>query len=275
MVLMKIIKQIFIGILNIILINLITIFVISLNIKTLTDGIFKETFKHQILNSIAQDDSKLISPNNYLNKMIESEEVSELIDKYLDITINGMLDERAIDKIEIEKDMLDYLQQNKSILEKALGSNLTNDMFKQAEAYLESKELSNILKQNLSNTSKNINEETKIILKVYNLLISLKFKIIILISILVDLILISIIQKSFYNWLKSFGISSIISGISLTIMALTVNLIISSLSEISNLHTNSILFSGFAVILLGSLSLIIKFLIDKNIKFKEKTNAVS
>ena len=192
---MKFIKNMLIGFLNILLINLIFVFVISLNLKSIiTDGIIKETIKQQITtNEYQEEANKIVTDNEQINKILESKEVQDLIDKYLDVTINGVLDEKDISNIEIEKDMLDFLKENKEVLEKEVGIEITDEMISKTEEQLESRDLSKVFEQTINNTKNNLPEEAKVVLKGYNFLISLKFRIIILIAMIIDLLLIALI----------------------------------------------------------------------------------
>lgn len=269
---MKILKNIFIGFLNLILINLLTLFVISLNLKNLiTDGIIKETIKQQINTKEYQEQlPKEIIENEKINEILENKEINDLLEKYLDIAVDGMIDENKINEIALEKDILNYINENKSILEKELGTEITNEMLKKAEEQIDSKELSNIFKQSLSNTSRNIPKEVKTVIKGYNFLISSKFKTIIILFILIDLLLIAIINHSFYNWLKSLGISSIISGCGIILMSLSVNLLVTTLNELSYFNTNPLLINGCVLVGIGIFIIIIKVIIDKKIAKGEK-----
>lgn len=275
---MKIIKNILIGLLNLLLINLLTIFVISLNLKTIiTDGVIKETIKQQVTAKTYQEElPKVITDDERINKILESEEIQDLIDKYLDIVFDGLIDENNLNEIELEKDMLDYLKENKSILEKEVGTEITDEMIETVEEQMESKELSKVFKQSISNTSKSMPQEVKTVIKGYNFLISLKFKIIVLFLILIDLLLIAIINQSFYKWLKSLGVSSIISGCGIIFLALSVNLLVTTLSELSYFNINPLLINGCGLLIIGILMIILKLIIDKKIKTaKDEENEIS
>ncbi len=69
---MKFIKNMLIGFLNILLINLIFVFVISLNLKSIiTDGIIKETIKQQITtNEYQEEANKIVTDNEQINKIL-------------------------------------------------------------------------------------------------------------------------------------------------------------------------------------------------------------
>ena len=268
---MKLIKNLNLGILNIILINLITILAISFNIKSLiTDGVIKETIKQRITTN---ETSQEIIENDKINKLLENEEVKDLLDKYLDITIEGIIDKEKLNEITLEKDMINYLKANKDILEKEFGTEITDEMFTKALEYLDSNELSNIYKQNITNVNQNLPKEAKIILKGYNILISIKFKIILLITIVLNLFMIALIKKSYYKWLNSLGISLLLAGSGISIMSFLVNFIIINLSELSKFNTNKLSFNGLILIIIGIVLLIIKKVIEKHIK--ENINEVS
>lgn len=269
---MKFLKNTVIGILNFLLINLLMVLIISLNLKSIiTDGIIKETIKQQITASTYQEAlPKIKTDDERINQILESKEVQELLDKYLDATINGVIDEESINDIELEKDMLDYLRENKETLEKVIGVEITDEMIDKTEEQMESKELSKIFKQTISNTNKNLPEEAKVVLKGYNFLISTKFKIIVIILILVDLLLVALIQKSVYRWLKSLGISAIVSGIGILIMSIVVNLIVTKLTFLTSFNVSPLIISSIVLIVLGIFSIIVKIIIDKQITKKKE-----
>jgi len=122
---MNLIKKIFIGILDIILINIIVAFTISLNLKSfITEGILKETLKNQVINtnnnSIVETPNINITNNGIttdsevVNEILESKEFQDLLNKYMDTTINNLIDEENVTELEIEKDVLNFLEENKS-----------------------------------------------------------------------------------------------------------------------------------------------------------------
>ena len=91
--------------------------------------------------------------------------------------------------------------------------------------------------------------------------------------IIIDLLLIAVIQKSYHKWIKTLSKASISSGIFILIMSLAVKLIVSSLSGFINFKVTSLLISGGGVTLAGVVVLITYNLIFS--KLDGENNAVS
>lgn len=273
---MKWIKKIFIGLLIIILINLIGILAISFNLKTIIiNGVIKETVKQQITskdysNGILANE---ITDNEAVQEILNSQEVQELLNKYLDTVVDGLIDEENLDKIEIEKDMLNFLKENKSVLEEKIGADITDEMIEDAGKQLQEQDMSNAVKQSLSNASRNMSEKEKTVLKGYKFLISFEFKLIVFTLIILVILIIAIIQKSFYKWIKSLGKAMLISGIGLVIISVTVNYIVSNMANIDNFKTTILLNNGIVLIIAG-LTIVIFYIIITNIINKNKKEAI-
>lgn len=275
---MKILKKIILGFLNLLLLNLIILLIISINLKSfISDGIIKETIKEQIVVIPYQEsptDSNVESEQ--INKILESKEVQDLINKYIDITISGITDEKNLSKINLEKDMLKYLKNNKELLEKELGIEITDEIVEATEESLKSKELSESFKQTITNASKNISPEERFLLNAYSFLTSLDFKILVLVLITLDLILIGIIQKSYYKWLKSLGISLILSGLGTLFMSMAVKAIVVNLSSLKEFNIKALTYSSIILMIVGIILSITQIFIDKKYTIQgESTDEVS
>lgn len=275
---MKILKKIILGFLNLLLLNLIILLTISINLKNfISDGIIKETIKEQIVVIPYQEsptDSNVESEQ--INKILENKETEALVDKYINLAISGITDEKNLSKINLEEDMLKYLKNNKELLEKELGLEITDEIVEATEESLKSKELSESFKQSISNASKNISPEERFLLKAYSFLTSRDFKILVLVLITLDLILIGIIQKSYYKWLKSLGISLILSGLGTLFMSMAVKAIVVNLSPLKEFNIKSLTYSSIILMVVGIILSIVQIFIDKKYKIQgESTDEVS
>ena len=219
---MKIIKKILTGLLIFILIDLIAALAISFNIKSIIiDGIIKETIKQQVTakeyqeNSytISEEQIKQITDDERVQEILNSPEVQGLLEKYLDTTVNGLIDESTLDEVELEKDMMNFLKENKEVLENKVGVEITDEMIDQVAEQAEGKDMTRAFKDNIRNSSKTMTTTEKKVLKGYSYIISNSFRILVIVLMIIDLILIAILQKSFYKWIKSMSHAMIISGI--------------------------------------------------------------
>ena len=136
----------------------------------------------------------------------------------------------------IEQDMLEFLNNNKSTIEELVGKEITEDMIKDATDQLETKDLSNSYKQTIINARSNMSDSEKMVLKGYSILISNNLRIIVFILIILDLLLIALIQKSVYKWIKILGASLLISGIGSIIISFVVKIIVKSLASIDSFN---------------------------------------
>lgn len=273
---MKILKTIAVVLLNLILFNLLMVFAISLNLESMVkDDILKEIIKEEFLNDeIKSNSSEITTDNEKINELLERPETQEIVDKYLDITIDSLTDENKVSEVEIEKDMIKFLKENKELVKEKLDVEVTDEMINSVEKELENKELSTVFKKSLTNAKETMPKEAKLILQAYNYLISLKFKLIIALFILIDILLIALLQSSVYKWLSSLGGSAVISGIGLLIMSLIVKIVVTSFSNFKGFNLNSLTTTGFILIAIGIILIIVKKLLDKK-SVKEDVHEVS
>ena len=278
---MKVVKKILIGLLIFILIDLIAALAISFNIKSIIiDGVIKETIKHQVTaneyneNSytISEEQIKEITDDERIQEILNSQEVQDLLEKYLDTTINGLIDESTLDEVELEKDMLEFLKENKQVLEDKVGVEITDEMIDQVTEQAEGKDLTRAYKDSIRNSSRTMTTTEKTVLKGYNYIISNSFRILIIVLMIIDLLLIAILQKSFYKWIKSMSHSMIISGIGIIIMSVISSTIVKNMTSVDTFNTSSLTYTGIGITIVGIIILIIYTIIIKIIE-KKKANS--
>ena len=269
----------------ILLINLIVLLAISFNIKkVLLDGIVVETITETIVKQDYKSEN-LIIPEEEINKItddervreiLKSKEIQDLLNKYLDITIDTIIEEESIDEIELEKDILNYLNDNKETLSKVVGQDITEEMITSTKEQFEGKDISKAFKQTLDNTKNHITKKEKVMLKGYKILNSNQFRMIILFCIALTIILIAMIQKSFFQWIRTLGIAITISGILLIAFNFILKQIVFSSTNSFIINTDSFLYSSLIIMISGiwitALYIIVSVIISKR---KEKKNEIS
>lgn len=271
---MKIFKKVLNVLLTVILLNLICFLLISVNLKTiLVDGIIKEVIKTEIINTdykekntISKEEINKITDNPKIQEILNSKEVQDLIDKYLDITIDGLLDENDLNEVEIEKDIYDYIKENKSVIEEKTNTKIDDETIDKIMEMNEAKQLSKNLILTINDKKKSITKTEKTVLKGYKVFISLKFQLILLGLILLDLILIGIINKSIKMVIKELGLSTIFSGLLIGIMCIVVKIIVSTTSLLKTFHMRNLFISSIGVLVMG----VLLILIYKRLQKKEQ-----
>ncbi len=268
----------------VLLINLIVLLSISFNIKRLLlEGIVVETIKDTIVKQnyktenliIPEEEINAITDDERVREILKSKEIQDLLNKYLDITIDTIIDEESIEEIELEKDILEYLSDNKETLSKAVGQDITEEMIDSTKKQFEGKDMSRAFKQTLNNTKNSVSKEEKIVLKGYKVLRSQSFRLGMIFCIIVTLILIAMIQKSFHKWVLTLGEAITISGILLIAFNFILKQILFSATKSFVLHANSFLYSSLQIMISGIIITAIYMIIARIItKRKEKQQNV-
>lgn len=223
---MHILKKILSVFINFILANAIFLFIITFSIKGIfTEGLVNEIVKDELSTQISDS---LEVDKEKIEKVLENENVNRVIQGYIDDTLEGLIDEKSLDNIELGKDITTFIQENKSDLENNLGISISDDKLEEILNSEEYKVINEEYKNAIKRTKDEMPEYQKQIVRLYNFITTNTFKIILLIIIVILLVIISILKKSFYKWLKSCAISTIISGVLVLIMAYLVSFIVNT-----------------------------------------------
>lgn len=271
------IRKILKGIFTLILISLICLFVLSFYAeKLLVDGVIKVTVHQQInVNSYEEGNEVFqefpineITDDERIQELLNSEEVQELVSKYLEIIMDGLISGENIDEITLEEDIIEYIKENKGVLEELTGQEITDEMIEQASEELQEKEVNIYLKNSIRNTSENLTETEKEVLKGYQFFISTKFKIILFLLIILDIIIIALIQWSLIRWIKTFGKSLLVSGIGLFILEKGFGVVIAILTNTNALKIETLTKTSIIMMIAGLIIWISYKIIEKKVNKK-------
>lgn len=278
-------RKFLIGLLVFILINVIGLLILSFSLKSiLVDGIVKEVIVNQIDLPIFENSNyqyryeinndeniNKITTDERVKELLKSDEVTELIDKYMDMIIDSYIDEDNLNQIELEKDMINYLENNKDKIERITGQEITQETIDQTKEQIKDMNIDNKVKESIKKSKKTMPKETIKVLKGYKFLISLKFKIILFIIMIVDILLIALLQKSIYKWIKLFAISLTTNGIFTLITGGVVYLIVYTFTRV-NFNIKFVMILGIIITIIGILIQVVYDIIIKNITNKEVNN---
>lgn len=226
---MKVLKKMIFSILNFVLFGLVFILVFSFSFKNFLSEAFvgdvvKEELTEQISDSIDVEDYKV-------REILESVEVKNFINDYVNKTLEGVVDSSTLDDVNLDEDIITFVKENKDKLEELLGVSISTEKLEEIMGSYSYKDLENNYKQTIKNLNESVPEQQKKIIKGYNILLSNEFRLTIAILIVLVLLLISLLEKSFYKWIKYLGFSIIVSGIFITIMAIIAKVVIGSIIE--------------------------------------------
>lgn len=283
---MKIVKKILVALLCVILIGCIFFMAISLNLKKiLINGVIKETIVESVIPKsysesgekvvITEEQIKEITDDPRIQEILMSPEIQDLMEKYLDTTVNGLIDESNIDEIALEQDMMNFIKENRSVIEEKAGKEVTDEMIERAMEQVESKDMSRAYKQSIMNASRNMTTTEKEVLRGYRLLISPEFRIILLVIMVIDLVLIAVVQGSFYKWISSLGTSLLISGAGTIAASVITKKIVAQKTGFNNFDTSSLMQTGIIILVSGLIIVIVYNVISRLIKKKVGKHEVS
>lgn len=261
--------------LSFVIVLLMLFLTISFNLnKVIVDGVIKEiiitkisakkvnnpNISEEVINTLPLPD--YLKNSEDINKLLEDERVQEIINKYIDITLDNLTSEE-IKNIDIESDIINYINENKELIKEITGKEVTNEMIEDTKKVIEESNLNETIEETIVSTKESISTEEKIVLKGYKEIISTKTRIITISLILLCLLLIALIDKSFYKWIKTGSICTIISGILVLLMGFILKIIVTSILPLPSFNVSYLYKSGLIQLIIGSIILIIYIVLNK------------
>ena len=261
--------------LSFIIVLLMLFLTISFNLnKVIVDGVIKEiiitkisakkvnnpNISEEVINTLPLPD--YLKNSEDINKLLEDQRVQEIINKYIDITLDNLTSEE-IKNIDIESDIINYINENKELIKEITGKEVTPEMIEDTKKVIEESNLNEAIEDTIESTKESISTEEKIVLKGYKEIISTKTRIIVIGLIALCLLLIAIIDKSFYKWIKTGSICTIISGILVLLMGFILKIIVTSILPLPSFNVSYLYKSGLIQLIIGIVILIIYIVLNK------------
>lgn len=254
-------KKILSGLLTFLNILFISLLIIGFSIKgILVNGVIKETIKSTITISNFKEGNEIptvITDNEEVNKLLQSKEIQDLMNKYLDKIINNLSSDEEIDEYEIEKDVINFIKENRQEIEEITGKEVTDEQIDKTIELYEDNHISHSVERALQEAKDNMTTKEKTVLKGYSFLTSITLRIILFILIIINLILISIINKSIFIWINKLGISMLFSGIINILIGLITGLILRNSTGIKTISTSSLIIPSIVVAIIGLIIIIV------------------
>ncbi len=277
---MKVIKKILIVILTLINIGVVVSLIVSFNFqKVIIDGVIKETFKSTIssnnykepniqINESATNTKDLVTTSDErINKILESDAIQGLIQDYMDKTLKSLDNPEELQNIDFEQDVIDYLKENKDVIESSTGVEITDEMLNETKETLEEKDFNKLVKQKIRNTSNNMTPQEKKVLKVYSFIISKEFKLFLSLLFIVNSVIITLLIKPKYKVITNIGLSLLIGGLETIIMSFILKLIVINYTNLTNFNIESLINSSLIITIIG---LIVILVYNSIVKLKKR-----
>lgn len=267
---MKIIKKILILILTIININIVVSLIVSFNFqKVIVDGVVKETFKSAIssnnykepniqINESATSSKDLVTTSDErINKILESDAIQELIQDYMNKTLKSLDNPEELENIDFEQDVINYLKENKDVIETSSGVEITDEMLNETKENLEARDFNKLVKQKIRNTSNNMTQQEKKVLKIYSFIISKKFKAFLGLLFLINSVIITILINPKHKVINNIGLSLLIGGLETIIMSFVLKLIIINYTNLTNFNIGSLINCSLIITIIGLIVILV------------------
>ena len=267
---MKIIKKILIVILTIININIVVSLIVSFNFqKVIVDGVVKETFKSAIssnnykepniqINESATSSKDLVTTSDErINKILESDAIQELIQDYMNKTLKSLDNPEELENIDFEQDVINYLKENKDVIETSSGVEITDEMLNETKENLEARDFNKLVKQKIRNTSNNMTQQEKKVLKIYSFIISKKFKAFLGLLFLINSVIITILINPKHKVINNIGLSLLIGVLETIIMSFVLKLIIINYTNLTNFNIGSLINCSLIITIIGLIVILV------------------
>lgn len=257
---MKILKGLFIGVLDIVVFFLVFLFIISFPLGVIKDGVKDTLFV----------DSFNIKQGTGASEEILQQSFGEFFNYYFDEFCEDLLYGDKDDDV-FSEDFIKYIKENEKFIEEKIGSDIPINMLD----FFITDDIKNELNQTYENILNEVDNKLSagemFALKVFLFMIRLEFKVIVGAIIAILLLIIALLQWSYYKWVRTLGNILITSGISCISGGITAKKIFTSsnLSESIGkvfINNNPFVTSGLYSLIIG----VLLFIIYQIIKFMVK-----
>lgn len=226
---MKTLRKIFIVLLEVVLVCLMVVFILSFSVRDAVVKQMKNVTIENVREEIISDVDSNINEESF-NELVNNTEADTLIQKYIDLLISGMAGNNIDSDINIDEDVITFIDNNKDLLKEKLGvSDEQLEEFKKSENL---KKANDYFKEKVQEGNES-NKSVVTTFRIYNNLISDSLRIILAISIIVLIVIIGILKNSLLSLIKVVGIDLVITAILSILIVTVLNFIIISVADLA------------------------------------------
>lgn len=226
---MKTLRKIFIVLLEVVLVCLMVVFILSFSARDAVVKQMKNVTVENVREEIISDVDSNINDESF-NELVNNTEADALIQKYIDLLISGMAGNNIDSDINIDEDVITFIDNNKELLKEKLGvSDEQLEEFKKSENL---KKANDYFKEKVQEGNES-NKSVVTTFRIYNNLISDSLRIILAISIIVLIVIIGILKNSLLSLIKVVGIDLVITAILSILIVTILNFIIISVADLA------------------------------------------
>lgn len=270
------------GILTVWITVLLMAFTLLLSVKGViihtADTMMKKELTDHVVSTIVENSASDISDeviDEVKNTIQNNPEIKQMMDQYFDQALDILSSDGSTGRIDVSKELNGLIDEGEKILNDH-GVTITEEQREELNSIASSEEINNLVNDTIQDVKEDLPSSTRGVLKTYKSLTSGSMKVGIIVLIIVSLILIALLKKSYYKWLSNFGGSLLASGIIVgVILPFLFNALLSLIDEgdlgisFFSLSTN-----GYVLIALGIISIVLYMIIPKLIMKKKKDSTL-
>ena len=212
-----------------------------------------------------------------VQELLKDKELKALVEKYIDKTLEGLVSEEALSDVNIEKDIIQFVQDHEDLIEEKLGVEIKEEYYEEAKNQEEYHEITNEYKKAIQSSREQMPDELKEVVKYFNFFLTMKCRLILFSILIISTILMALLQKSYFKWISTLAIFAISNGILLLVMSFAfdaiMNYIVKEVNGVSNFGTSVLTKNSLITLISGVIVLIIYKIVEKESKNKSKTVA--
>ncbi len=267
-------------IITIILILLITFFtcvlcfsfcVKDMIVDTLAKDVVKKEISSIVIDAIEKnhDNINYEVMNEIETNVGNSYEMTIITEKYLDGIVKSIMEDEEIIVPSTTDDIINLINENESVLAEA-GVEITSlDKDKISDFLISDGRLDKVYKNVVRQMKNNLSNKEVMLVNVYDKINTNTFRWMVLSIIILIILIIALIKKSYYRWLYDLGVSFVLSGI---ILALVIPLLSGFISKIISdkiimasikINFNPLINTGYLCFVLCALSIVIYLIGNK------------
>lgn len=267
------------GILTVWITVLLMTFTLILSIKGIiihtADKMMKKELTDHVVSTIVENSASDISDeviDEVKDTIQNNPEIKQMMDQYFDQALDILSSDGSTEKIDVSKELNGLIDEGEKILNDH-GFTITEEQREELNSIASSEEINNLVNDTIQEVKEDLPSSTKGMLKTYKSLTSGSMKVGIIVLIIVSLVLIALLKKSYYKWLSNFGGSLLVSGIIVgVIVPFLFNALLNIIDEQDlGISISSLSMNGYILILLGILSILFYMIIPKFIMKRKET----
>lgn len=260
------------GILTICLVFLLVIFGVVINMKEVLVGTTEHLVKQELKKSIgtfaSQYTDQVSNATDIIQKVEDqidnNEMIKKVIDTYYDEIIDVLKNKEVHIQIDLSKELDDLISDGEKILSD-YGITITEEEKQELLSKVSTDTVNEFVNETITDMKTSLNGDAKVVLDSYLFVTSNSFKIMLCSFILLAVLCIALLKKSYYKWLSNFGgacvLSGFITGVLFPVLADVIEKMMEEYGFV--LSMTSIGTYGYILIGFGILSCVVSFVISK------------